>query len=318
VPASTSLEVDERSLSVWREDICNRALDADAPWSRGDRMAVRLDVAQLAGLVSLGIDVRAGNPMIARGRARLGAGDRPPAFGLSLVTHGAGAVDVGGRTLELRAGDLCLLDSSHAFRKRMGPGYGEVFLYCPYHLAHAALGDHLPSVAPQLAAPSTLSRLLADSLRSVRRHADALGDDELTPSLRAVLGLVAAVFCGTAAPSASTAVLWRERIRRHIDAHVHEPSLRPASIAADLHVSVRFVHRVFEECDSTVGATILGARLDRCHAQLLDPAHAHRSISEIAFALGFTSAAHFSRAFRARFGRSPRSSRGPRTRVTRS
>ncbi|MBL8942370.1 MAG: helix-turn-helix domain-containing protein [Myxococcales bacterium] len=53
----------------------------------------------------------------------------------------------------------------------------------------------------------------------------------------------------------------------------------------------------------------MAARLDRCRAQLLDPAHAHRSISEIAFALGFTSAAHFSRAFRARFGRSPRTLR---------
>ena len=39
---------------------------------------------------------------------------------------------------------------------------------------------------------------------------------------------------------------------------------------------------------------------------LCDPALAARSISEIAVAWGFNDAAHFSRAFRARFGRSPR------------
>jgi len=47
-------------------------------------------------------------------------------------------------------------------------------------------------------------------------------------------------------------------------------------------------------------------RLDATRRDLCDPALAARSISEIAFAWGFNDAAHFSRAFRARFGRSPR------------
>jgi AraC-like DNA-binding protein len=57
---------------------------------------------------------------------------------------------------------------------------------------------------------------------------------------------------------------------------------------------------------------IWSLRLDAAKRELCDPAQAARSISEIAFACGFNDAAHFSRAFRARFGCPPRDLR-PRT-----
>jgi len=47
-------------------------------------------------------------------------------------------------------------------------------------------------------------------------------------------------------------------------------------------------------------------RLERCRRDLLDPAHAARHISDIAFAWGFNDLAHFSRIFKQRFGASPR------------
>jgi len=46
-------------------------------------------------------------------------------------------------------------------------------------------------------------------------------------------------------------------------------------------------------------------RLARACAELGNPAHDHRRIYEIAYALGFSSEAHFSRVFRATFGFSP-------------
>ena len=46
-------------------------------------------------------------------------------------------------------------------------------------------------------------------------------------------------------------------------------------------------------------------RVTRACAELCNPAHDHRRIYEIAFALGFSSEAHFSRVFRSTFGLSP-------------
>jgi len=46
--------------------------------------------------------------------------------------------------------------------------------------------------------------------------------------------------------------------------------------------------------------------LDAARRDLCDPGLAASSVSRIAFSWGFNDAAHFSRAFRARFGCSPR------------
>jgi AraC-like DNA-binding protein len=46
-------------------------------------------------------------------------------------------------------------------------------------------------------------------------------------------------------------------------------------------------------------------RLGRAYAELSNPARDHRRIYEVAFDVGFSSEAHFSRAFRSMFGLSP-------------
>jgi AraC-like DNA-binding protein len=308
------LELDDRHVAVWREQVCDQAIGADAPWTSGDRLAPRLGLAEVGSVVSLEIEVRDGGPTVERTSRRLACEQRPPAFGLSAVVSGAAEVDLGSRRIELAAGDLCLLDSTHPFRKRMGAGYRELFLYVPYELARQARGCAMPSLAPRIAPRgSALARLLGETVASVRRHAGALGGDELVPAIGAVLGLTNAVFGGrpVAADEAAAghAVAWRARVLRHIDAYLDDPALAPAAIARELRISPRFLHRVFEDSGSSVGATILARRLERCRAMLVDPAYRHRSISEIAFALGFNSAPHFSRAFRARFGVSARALR---------
>jgi AraC-like DNA-binding protein len=55
-----------------------------------------------------------------------------------------------------------------------------------------------------------------------------------------------------------------------------------------------------------LGRYIWQCRLDRCALRLRDLAWAQASISTIALEHGFNDLSHFSRAFRERFGKSPR------------
>lgn len=95
-----------------------------------------------------------------------------------------------------------------------------------------------------------------------------------------------------------------DRVRTYIDKRLDELDLAPASIAAAHHISVRYLHFIFNERGLTVGGWIRMRRLDQCRAALVDRRH-DKSITEIALNWGFSDAAHFSRSFKASFGTTP-------------
>lgn len=95
-----------------------------------------------------------------------------------------------------------------------------------------------------------------------------------------------------------------DRARRHVLRNLSDPGLSVASIAMGLRCSMRQVHALFEGGPS-VSEFIWSSRLEAAAAELCRPAARDRSMATIATSLGFHSAAHFSRRFKARFGQSP-------------
>ncbi|HTN13413.1 MAG TPA: helix-turn-helix domain-containing protein [Sphingomonadaceae bacterium] len=91
-----------------------------------------------------------------------------------------------------------------------------------------------------------------------------------------------------------------------IERHLGDPELDVAAIAASLRCSNRTVHKLFEGEAMTVARVIWDRRLERCRMELVDPALSSRSITEIAHHWGFSDSQHFSRAFKSRFGSTPR------------
>ncbi|MET9595449.1 helix-turn-helix domain-containing protein [Streptomyces sp. NPDC006516] len=95
------------------------------------------------------------------------------------------------------------------------------------------------------------------------------------------------------------------RIQEHIYQHLGDPDLTPESIAQAHHISVRYLHKLFEHEDISVSRWIQRRRLHECRRELARRTTASRTISAVARRWGFTSAAHFSRAFRMMYGMSP-------------
>jgi AraC-like DNA-binding protein len=95
-----------------------------------------------------------------------------------------------------------------------------------------------------------------------------------------------------------------ERIRRHIAASLGSPGLHPEALCGQFRISRSQLYRLFEPLGG-VAAYIQEQRLGRAFAELSEATHGHRRIYDIAFDLGFSSEAHFSRIFRRAFGLSP-------------
>ena len=71
-------------------------------------------------------------------------------------------------------------------------------------------------------------------------------------------------------------------------------------------MSARYVQQLFEREAETFSEYVLSARLARAHRMLGDPRYAGRSITSIAFDVGFGDLSYFDRSFRRRYGATPR------------
>ncbi|MET9476476.1 helix-turn-helix domain-containing protein [Streptomyces sp. NPDC002922] len=95
------------------------------------------------------------------------------------------------------------------------------------------------------------------------------------------------------------------RIRTFIEEHLMEPDLSPESIARAHHISVRYLHKLFQNDSTTVSQWVRQRRLDCCRHELGRASSRKFTVAAMAHRWGFRSPSHFSRTFRNAYGMSP-------------
>ncbi|WP_197717014.1 helix-turn-helix domain-containing protein [Glycomyces terrestris] len=106
------------------------------------------------------------------------------------------------------------------------------------------------------------------------------------------------------------------RILEYLRAHLGDHDLSAARIAAAHHISVRHLYNVLGKSGIGLGDWLRTQRLEACRRELAQPHARHRTIASIAHQWGFADATHFSRAFRAAYGLTPRDWRNSKTEPT--
>ena len=234
----------------------------------------------------------------------------PRLYSFLLQARGSSVFEHCGQEAHLGEGDFTLCDSAAPHSFSVADSSTVIML----RVDGTMLREHLPTperfcglrlrhevglTAPMSAMVEKLDARLEDGFTSVydssvARHllemmamSYAIGFDEL-PDLSAVIkGRQAEVI-------------------RHIEDRLRDPRLSPASVAEGLRISPRYLRTVFAGTGEKVSAYIIRRRLEECARQIRNPAWAGHTLTEIAFAWGFNSAAHFTRTFHEQFGMAPR------------
>lgn len=87
--------------------------------------------------------------------------------------------------------------------------------------------------------------------------------------------------------------------------NLDSPRLSARTVAAELGVSPRYLHMLFEGEAQSFAGFVTEQRLARAMRALSDPSQRHRRILQIALQAGFGDISTFNRAFRKRFGKTP-------------
>jgi AraC-like DNA-binding protein len=211
----------------------------------------------------------------------------------------------GGQEFTTRTGDLIVADLDMPFETR---SLGTGFRHDVWLIPNTTLTPYLPAstrpILRRFSAMQGVEALLSASLDVLGREADAMSADclsRVTDNLCRLIGIA----YGAAADDHSEAVRDARvaRAKQYIDAHLADPGLSPARIAAALRVSLRSLHLAFAPTGVSVAHHIQLRRLEECRSMLV--ACPSRSVTDIAFAWGFNSLSGFYRAFHNAFGASP-------------
>jgi AraC-like DNA-binding protein len=98
----------------------------------------------------------------------------------------------------------------------------------------------------------------------------------------------------------------RRRIVDFIESHLSDQTLSPKKIAASSRISLSYLYSLFTDNETTVGQFVQTRRLQRAYEVLVADPKGHRTVSEVAYEVGFKNVSHFSRSFSRHFKIAPR------------
>lgn len=157
-----------------------------------------------------------------------------------------------------------------------------------------------------------IGALLTDFLAGLDRQAAVLQPSDASRMGRVVVDLLTAwmgqmLDAEASLPPETRQQALMERILAFIRQNLHDPELAPPAVAAAHHISLSYLHRIFqqESPDETVGAWIRGRRLEGARRDLADPALRGLPVHALAARWGYHRASDFTRAFRSAYGLPP-------------
>ncbi|MFD8372377.1 helix-turn-helix domain-containing protein [Streptomyces sp. NPDC059688] len=307
---STDTVPDHEKLAYWRDAVGRALVPVSVVPRAAGPLHGRITGGRLGPLRVAAVESDA--QRISRTTAHTGGSD--PCVAVHVQTAGRATLLQDGRRVTAGPGDMMVYDTARPYTL----DFPERFAGRVVQLPRRALDvpdEHLRDItATPITAAAGLGAILTPFLATLVGEAHSC-----PPAVAGRLASSAVDLFTTLVAERSRAGIAdtaREqlvlRIRDHIDRHLGNPDLAPETVAGAHHISVRYLHRLFEDEGITVARLIQRRRLQEC-ARELARGGAAPAVSAIAQRWGFVNPAHFSRVFRGAYGHSPREWRRLRT-----
>lgn len=302
VLSTKELSATERA-EFWRSAVSNTFIPLDVELLEGAPRTASITSRRLGPFqVSR---VEAGPQRVVR-TSRLIAKDGEEYLTLSFQHWGTALLEQDGGQVLLRRGSFTLSDSGRPFSKELPTPFG----FTAYHWPRTTTGmtdQSLRALTATVFSPSTAgstASLVASHLTRLAGGADSYGTEtawRLASTAMDLLDILAQERLGRE-PVTQPANVILVRVKDYMLRHLCDRELTPERIASAHFISVRYLHRLFQEDGTTVGRWLLLRRLEMCRGELARAT----SVAAAAGRWGFVSASHFSRVFKATYGCTPR------------
>ncbi len=236
--------------------------------------------------------------------------DHHQAICITLLVEGEGSFSQDGRSNRIHPGDLQLLDMSRPFEIRFESPMRQFVLKIPQDIVQ----NHL--IAPRrvtgkgISGNSGIGSVASEFLHAFFQNIDSMEEAEVQSLTRSLIDILNAAVLAQLTPDSRNKSNYQDysthQIRLYVEDQLRDPELSPAVIAAAHGISLRYLSKLFESERIPISRLIWERRLENCRDDLENPNLCGKSITEIFLSWGFSSASHFSRSFKERYGITPR------------
>ncbi|MGP3535557.1 helix-turn-helix domain-containing protein [Microbacterium sp. RD1] len=237
--------------------------------------------------------------------------DDPHHLKLSMQLEGTGLVMQDGRSAHLTAGDVAIYDTARPYTLEYDGPMRSLVMIFPHSMLGLSANLVHTVTAVRLRGDTGIGRVICPFMQHMAEEMHLLDGVSGARIMRSAFDLITALLSAELHDSA-TREPWRvtlDAVAHYIDAHLEDAALNTDSLARAHFISSRQLQYLFQEEGLTVSGYIRQRRLERCRLDLEDPALASRSIVQIGQSWGFVDPSHFSKLFKATYGRSPRDHR---------
>jgi AraC family transcriptional regulator, positive regulator of tynA and feaB len=253
----------------------------------------QIELFELSGDASIS-SIRAGAQIVRRTQQDIRLRTCEAVF-VNFQRTGQSAISQRGIEAKIDAGSLVLLDATEPFAMRFDREFEQVCLHLPKTVLEESGIRVSDFVGRAITRQSGFSAPLFSAIDGLTGGMPA---QDVLPGLMQMLS-----FGLTNARRNTVADQHLAMVQSYIRQRLSDAGLSPGATASHFRISTRHLHKLFARDGMTFGKFLLDARLLACEKRIL--ASRDEPISDIAFAHGFQSQSHFSRAFRQKFGRSP-------------
>lgn len=223
---------------------------------------------------------------------------------IQIVLSGREHMRLGDQEAVLEAGDVFVWDTTQPMTFEVQKRLHKISAVLPLQRFKEWLPDSWLTVPRHVKAGSTTSSLVGSFLSTLALSNMENRSVNDTALIEAAIALLATSGNGTPVDATLRSSQLR-LVKSSVTRRLSDPSLSVEKIAQQNAMSVRNLHWLFEENNETAWRFVVSERLKRCQQDLRNPTMRARSITDIAFAWGFSDAAYFSRVFKEKFGTSP-------------
>ncbi|MCT1558527.1 helix-turn-helix domain-containing protein [Helcobacillus massiliensis] len=226
---------------------------------------------------------------------------------VSLQVDGDCTVEQGGRTAELRPGDIAIYDASRPYALRSETGMHTIVLAFPYQRLGIPRDELSRVTAVVFPFDSPLGAVVNPFLAGLARSMVQMADDDIERLAQTAIDLLVTVLSAELRRSLGDDPRRQllHEVLETIERRLSDPELSPSAVAEEHFISTRHLHALFSERGITVAGWMRHRRLERIRRDLADPLHTSTPVARLAARHGLLNAAHFSRMFRAEFGVTP-------------